>query len=404
MRKLSIMLITAAFAALLGFASPAGAQAAFSCSATENADGTVTVTWPNVGANGYDVIGDLGVDPPVWVTATSYRDRTPNRIYTVKAWGPNVRDLPRAQCEVPLDQFICSVAENADGSVRVSWTQLGANGYDVYHGASIAWVTGTSYRDATPEPGYRIDAWGNGTSGRTTFCVNNFYQDAFSCSVGANADGSVTVSWTDASAIAYEVQGSGGGGTVRVTSLSYRDFDPDAEYNVRASRQFPAEAISTTCVNPGGDTDPVFVCSATENADGTVTVSWTNVGANGYDVTGDVGADPAVWVTDTTYRDRTPNRIYEVRAWGPGLIGLVTECEVPVAEFLCSVVYNADGSATVSWTNFGAVGYDVHHGGGAIAWVTGTSYRDASAEGLYRVVAWGNGANGRTTFCGENVF
>ncbi len=144
----------------------------FECVVAVNAVG-VQVSWPNIGANGYDVIAD---DRPArWTRSTSIIDVSPATTYTVVAWGNGqsgrttscVNDAPGGG-----DAFTCTVEPNADGSLSISWTDLGARGYDVLEDDQPKrWTRQTLSVDETPGLAYSIVAWGNGFSGQRANCV-----------------------------------------------------------------------------------------------------------------------------------------------------------------------------------------------------------------------------------------
>ncbi len=81
---------------------PAAAQQPFSCTVTNNAndplDDTATITWTNIGANGYDLIKDN--QPKRWTTNTTYTDTTPGTTYKIIAFG-NGTDFTTTTCTNP---------------------------------------------------------------------------------------------------------------------------------------------------------------------------------------------------------------------------------------------------------------------------------------------------------------
>ena len=119
-------LVTAAL--VLGLLTLTGGRAeaqAFSCSVSNNADGSATVTWNNIGANGYDVIEDN--QPKRWVRTTSTRDFSPGTNYRVVAFG-NGTNFTTATCTNATPGggpgFSCTVTNNANGSVTVNWNNI----------------------------------------------------------------------------------------------------------------------------------------------------------------------------------------------------------------------------------------------------------------------------------------
>jgi hypothetical protein len=139
-----------------------------------------------------------------------------------------------------------------------------------------------------------------------------------------------------------------------------------------------------------------------DNGDGSVTIAWNGLGANGYDVSHD--GEAARWVTSTSYRDFSPGDDYTVTAWGNGVSGTTTDCTNPGGGgggngFTCTQTANPDGTVTVSWPDIGANSYDLSHDGEPARWITTTSFLDTTPGTTYTVVAWGNGVSGTTTTC-----
>lgn len=140
---------------------------------TVDAKGTfVEVSWPDIGANGYDLVPVGGTVR--WIRSTSYTHVSPVDSYTVIAWGngvsgktvtcdnPNVGDGGGWQCTVTTE----------GGSAVVSWPDIGANGYDVIRDSDPKkWVRTTSFTDPNPGANYKVVAWGNGVSGTATQCA-----------------------------------------------------------------------------------------------------------------------------------------------------------------------------------------------------------------------------------------
>ena len=306
----------------LGGGGPGG----FECTVVDNGNGSVTVSWDDLGANGYDVSHDG--EPAVWINGTSYIDFTPGTIYMIVGWGNGVGGTSTS-CVNPNPGggggFTCSVSTNPNGSVTISWTDIGANGYDLSEdGGAAQWISGTSAVDVTPGTTYVVTAWGNGVGGTSTSCdnPNPGGGPGFDCSVTPNANGSVTISWTDIGANGYDL--SKDGGPARwVSGTSIIDIAPGVTYTVTAWGN-GVDGTTTMCDNPNPGPGLGFSCSVSPNPDGSVTVSWPDIGANGYDLSEDGGAP--VWVSGTEFIDPTPGQTYTVTAWGNGLDGTTTTC------------------------------------------------------------------------------
>ena len=242
--------VTTIVVAALG--APASGQIAFDCSVTTNPNGTATITWNNIGANGYDVIEDN--QPKRWITTTTTTDLSPGTNYKIVAFG-NGTNWTTANCTNPNPgggtTFDCSVTTNPNGTATITWNNIGANGYDVIEdNQPKRWITTTTTTDLSPGTNYKIVAFGNGTNWTTANCTNP---------------------------------------------------------------------------NPGGGT--TFDCSVTTNPNGTATITWNNIGANGYDVIED--NQPKRWITTTTTTDLSPGTNYKIVAFGNGTNWTTANCTNP---------------------------------------------------------------------------
>ena len=195
---------------------------------------------------------------------------------------------------------------------------------------------------------------------------------------------------------------------MRITST--RDFSPGTNYRVVAFGN-GTNFTTATCTNatPGGG--PGFSCTVTNNANGSVTVNWNNIGANGYDFIEDTQAKR--WTTQTSVTDQTPGNNYRIVAFGNGTNFTTATCTTPNTPppnpdpgpqpgpngFGCSVTNNANGTVTVSWNNIGASGYDVYEDDRTKRWVRGTTTTDQTPGTIYTIIAFGNGTTWTSTSC-----
>ncbi len=229
--------------------------------------------------------------------------------------------------------FACTVTGDAS-SVVISWTDIGAKGYDVIEDDQRKrWVKKTSTTDRTPGTEYQIVAFGNGTDWTTTTCTNpnppdpGSDPDPLSCTVTGDAS-SVVISWTDIGAKGYDViEDDQRKRWVKKTSTT--DRTPGTEYQIVAFGN-GTDWTTTTCTNPnppdpGSDPDPLS-CTVTGDAS-SVVISWTDIGANGYDLIED--DQPKRWITTTTYTDLTPGVEYQIVAFGNGTDWTTTTCTNP---------------------------------------------------------------------------
>ncbi len=176
--------------------------------------------------------------------------------------------------------------------------------------------------------------------------------------------------------------------------------DTTVTYNVRA-RDAAGNWGPTTSIDVVTDIVNGFACVVADNGDGSVTIAWNDLGANGYDLSHD--GEPARWVRATSYRDFSPGDDYTITAWGNGVGGTTTSCTNPGGGggngFVCTVTPNGDGTVTVTWPDIGANGYDFSHDGEPARWVTTNSFLDTTPGNTYTITAWGNGVSGTTTTC-----
>ncbi len=237
--------------------------------------------------------------------------------------GPVAHGIPSISPIPPEPGFECQV-EPAAAGVKISWTDLGANGYDLIEdGGPKRWVRSVEAIDLSPGVTYEVVAWGNNQSGKTSTCENPAPGgDGFVCTVERVDQQTAKVSWTDIGARGYDVIEDGGTKRWTVQS-SLLDPSPGASYKI-VSWGNGLSGQSTECVNPDPGGGLQFVCTLADPGDGTRIVSWTDIGAKGYDVLEDT--EPKVWSRSTSLVDRTPGQSYEVVAWGNGYSGERTTC------------------------------------------------------------------------------
>ncbi|MEM7276336.1 MAG: hypothetical protein AAF547_24895 [Actinomycetota bacterium] len=253
-----------------------------------------------------------------------------NLIRTCPVSGPIDHGIPAITPPGPPASFECVVEPGARG-VTISWTDIGARGYDVIEdGGAKRWVRTTEAIDPTPGTSYRVTAWGNGQSGRTVTCDNPAPGGGggFTCVVEDGPGPTVQISWTDLGARGYDVIEDEG--TKRwTTSATVIDATPGTSYRIVAWGNGVSGETSDVCTNPAPGGRFVFECTLTPQADGSVVVSWSDLGARGYDVIED--QDPKRWTRSTELVDTTPGSTYRVVAWGNGFAGEETSCgAVPI--------------------------------------------------------------------------
>ncbi len=69
--------------------------------------------------------------------------------------------------------------------------------------------------------------------------------------------------------------------------------------------------------------------------------------------------------------------------------------------FACTITNN-NGTATITWNNIGARGYDLIEDNQPKRWTTTTTYTDTTPGNTYKIVAFGNGTDFTTTTCTNN--
>ena len=94
-------------------AGTASAASVFNCDVVVNADGSVTVSWDEIGqSSNYVVPSD---EARTWVAGRWYRDATPNAEYTIGAWLAGVKH--EATCSTPVVLPTVAVDEAVDAVV-----------------------------------------------------------------------------------------------------------------------------------------------------------------------------------------------------------------------------------------------------------------------------------------------
>lgn len=249
-----------------------------------------------------------------------------NRSGNVPSYGL-VRHCPTGGPQTPggVPPLTCVVDTLTDGRVALRWSDANANGYDIIENGSRRWTRRFSEIDTSPSATYQVQAWGGPQAGTTTTCEPpqvNPGGGGFTCTVTNNPNGSVTVSWSDLAANGYDLSQDGAAATWH-TSTSFTDFTPGTDYAITAWGN-GVSGTATSCTNPNPGGGGGFSCTVTNNANGSVTVSWQDIGANGYDVAEDGGAPR--WVTATTTTDFSPAQAYRITAWGNGVSGTTTTC------------------------------------------------------------------------------
>ncbi len=187
-------------------------------------------------------------------------------------------------------------------------------------------------------------------------------------------------------------------------------FDPAPagtwNYTVAAVGSTGSTSAATTAVSATVDPDDPpppppqdWECSVAVNGN-SVVISWADIGANGYDV---IPADQTKrWTRSLNYTHVSPVASYTVVAWGNGVSGKTVSCDNPDPNigggWQCSVAIDG-ATATVTWPDIGANGYDVIRDTDPKKWVRTTTYTDVTPGAGYTIVAWGNGVSGTTTQC-----
>ncbi len=255
------------------------------------------------------------------------------------SFGLLVAMLAGAQPAAAQADFACAVTVDQN-SVVVAWTDIGARGYDVIEDDQPKrWVRGTESTDRSPGLEYTVVAWGNGTNGTTSSCTNPNPSDPdqpgpepFSCSVTGDAQ-QVVVSWIDIGANGYDLI-EDDNAKIWVRATSYVDNTPGGTYRLVAWGN-GTDRTAASCTAPDGGNpppppppppEPGFSCTV-EGDQQTVTVSWTDIGANGYDVIED--DQPKRWVRTTAITDTTPAITYKIVAFGNGTNWTTAICANP---------------------------------------------------------------------------
>jgi hypothetical protein len=248
-----------------------------------------------------------------------------NLIRTCPITGPKAHGIQAITPTPPPELFACVVEPTATGAM-VSWADLGASGYDLIEdGDTKRWVRGTEATDLSPGTQYEVVAWGNGTSGTRAVCDNPAPGGGagFVCTVERINDRTIQVSWTDLGARGYDVI-EDGNAKRWTTAASLLDPSPGSTYKIVAWGNGVSGESTEECINPEPGGGLEFVCSITDQPDGTRLISWTDLGARGYDVFED--AEPKRWTRGVELVDATPGQSYSVVAWGNGYAGERVAC------------------------------------------------------------------------------
>lgn len=425
------------------------ARAAGTCTRTDNADGTVTLDWDGDGDNKWAVREGIPGDNDAVVVirdTPAFTGGDSANEYTIRYVRQGDAETQcTAAVEPPPPANFCEAQLQDNGDVVIDHDGLpdGAN--------SMGWRRGrdgapTSYKgevkiltvDVAPSPGvysYEIVIrFGDGVR-QTESCGSVTIEAEVgqqTCTASLEADGTVAVTWTDDGAKRWSIFRSVDGGNAGFAALGENfawtdDAAPtgEVEYLVRsvfAADNKPQTSCGTVTIDgdDGGDGPVANVCTATREADGSVTVGWDDNGARNWSVRRGINGAAATYVAvgeNFTYSDTTPpvgDIEYVIRAKFAderieASCGTVTiEPDAPIT-LVCTLTDNADGTVSVDWNDDGANKWSIRRGknNGAISFKGETeapgwiSTVESGNTYTWQVVSRFGGGVKTTTDCGS---
>jgi len=275
-----------------------------SCTATLNADDSISLTWDSIaGEDSYSVRRN-----------GSYLASTGNALsYTddpgVGTWDYVIRSkddgvTTNTSCGAPVTintpppaTQTCSAVLNADDTITVSWDAIpGENSYGVRRNGTYLASAGNAL-SYTDDPGvgtwdYVIRSKDGGVTTNTScgasITINTPPPATQTCSAVLNANNSVTLAWT---AIAgeddYSVRRNGSWRATAGNVLTFTETPGGGTWDYGIRSRTGGVTTNTSCgiVTVTGNPPAGQTCSATVNADGSVSLSWTAIaGENSYSV------------------------------------------------------------------------------------------------------------------------
>ena len=439
MRVLIAAKVLALIAALVVIVplSAAGAVEA-SCTATDNGDGTLTLDWGDDGdvrwavrtgpANASSFFATINDTPTATVPAGSQ--------YSIRFVQQENAEIDCTSAAAPVDPpvdpgpapQVCTASENADGTITVSWdltaVRPGVDGVSIRRyntipdeavfqffddaGLNGDPTIGTFVDGNLPQQndtlGYTIRVFGpradfdcglarDGDAGGGDPVVPDPV-DPLTCTATLQNDGSVLVTWTDDGANRYVVRrgatADAAGFIGDAANFQFIDTSPPAGSVVYVVRSFfTGNNVDTACPAITLGTVQASGCSAVLNADGSVTVTRNNDGANSWGLRRGVDAASATYIGEvpgTTFVDANPpagdlvyvlvsrlgggNNVLSTCGDGANTPAPVDPAPVdpapvdpapvdpapvdpapvdPAPAALCTAVLQADGSVLVSW-------------------------------------------------------
>lgn len=319
----------------------------------------------------------------------------------------------------------------ANGAVTVWYTNLQGSGSDIIESnGTVTWALMDDFRpgmlsfyDTTPSASYTVQWWGLAVNnGVTATCDNPGVPAPPTCTVDVDVNGAATVSYTNLQAFGSDIIESNGTITwqlmpdFRPGTLTFYDTTPSASYTVQYWGLAVNNGVTATCDNPNVPTGPT--CSVEVAADGSATISYTNLQALGSDIIESNGT--VTWDANPDFRpgvlsfyDATPSASYEVKYWGLAVNnGISATCDNPdpnpeITPF-CYVV-RGNTIATIYYSNLVAGGSDIIESNGTVTWAPANNigvstrvFTDTSPSASYSVAWWGlANNNGITANCSE---
>lgn len=300
---------------------------------------TVTLSWANVGATGYNVNRNGSFLKQV-TGATSTTDagltKGQTYTYTVSAFNTNSDGTSTSGVTNTVSEYVlnppaapagttlsATAHANGDGGVDLTWSAVSCTGYRVTRdGTQIldrAAASGTTFTDTGRTRGtsysYVVTTYNTNSDGTTlgpasntaTATIPNLPAAPSSPTISGSVDANtsvVSLSWTNVSATAYDLYRNGSLLVAAITGTTYSDSTntvPSSPtyyvkpYNTNAVGRTDGANSNTITVNvplpppPSAPSSPTLTGTATNsqqppNYDGTANLSWTNVGATGYRV------------------------------------------------------------------------------------------------------------------------
>ena len=285
------------------------ARAAGSCSQTNNDDGTVTLTWDADGDDKWAVRAGVpgnNVEFAIVRTTPTFTGGVAGDAYTIRYVRQGGIEVP---CTVPVDPpppadfCIAELADNGDVKLTISdndaksWAwRRGKDGADTSYKGEIE---GFSAVDPAPGEGVyvyevisRLGAGVSETDQCAIITIEGATPTPTVCSATLQDDGSVTVTWDDNQARNWSIRRGINGATPTYLAIgdnfAYSDNPAPQgiiEYVIRA-KFADNNRIDASCgtVTNTGEAPVAVTCTAIEQDNGDIELSWDDNDANKWSI------------------------------------------------------------------------------------------------------------------------